>query len=199
MENPQQSASILLVDDDADSLRTFGTLLTDKGYAVEIAETGAEAIEKTKGKKFDLALIDITLPDVEGTRLLGALGAGSDMRKIMVSGKATVENAVDSLNRGAHAFLMKPVDPENLLRIIDEQLRVKVDESLVTQDRLSHYIDEKRADFISIVKDSLYSLLGESTTKTTIFHLGGEKTLGDPEELEANLRTLFDSGAETVL
>lgn len=193
------SSSILLVEDDRDSRTTLETLLSDKGYSVETAETGAQAVEKSQKKKFDLALIDITLPDIEGTKLLKTLGSSSEMRKIMITGKATLGNAIDSLNLGADAYLMKPVEPENLLKVIEVQLREKLDQSLVTQERLAEFIEEREDDFVAIVKDSLNSLLGEPTAKTTIFHLGGEKSLEDPKELVANLRTFFDAGAETVL
>ncbi len=94
---------------------------------------------------------------------------------------------------------MKPRDPENLLKVVEEQLQEKLDQSLVTQERLSQFIEERKDDFVSIVKDSLNSLLGEPVAKTTIFHIGGEESLQDPEELESNLRSFFDVGAETVL
>ena len=199
MERALPSTNILLVDDDRDSLDTFETLLSDKGYSVETAQTGAQAIEKSQKKKFDLALIDITLPDIEGTNLLKTLSATSEMRKVIITGNATLDNAVDSVNLGADAYLIKPVEPENLLKVIEEQLREKLDQSLVTLERLSEFIKERKDDFVVIVKDSLNSLLGESMTKTTIFHIGGEKSLEDPKELEANLRSFFDVGAETVL
>lgn len=199
MERAMASTTILLVDDDRDSLATFETLLSDKGYSVETAETGAQAIEKSEEKKFDLALIDITLPDIEGTQLLTTLGSSSEMRKIIITGKATLGNAIDALNLGADAYLMKPVEPENLLKVIEVQLREKFDQSLVTQERFSEFIEERKDDFVSIVKDSLNVLLGEPIAKTTIFHIGGEKSLEDPKELEVKLRSFFDAGAETVL
>ena len=199
MERTMASTTILVVDDDRDSLATLETLLSDKGYSVETAETGAQAIEKSKEKKFDLALIDITLPDIEGTHLLTTLCGSSEMRKIIITGKATLGNAIDALNLGADAYLMKPVEPENLLKVIEVQLREKFDQSLVTQERFSEFIEERKDDFVSIVKDSLNALLGEPIAKTTIFHLGGEKSLEDPKELEVKLRSFFDAGAETVL
>lgn len=199
MERTIASTTILLVDDDRDSLATFETILSDKGYSVETAETGAQAIEKSEEKKFDLALIDITLPDIEGTQLLTTLGSSSEMRKIIITGKATLGNAIDALNLGADAYLMKPVEPENLLKVIEVQLREKFDQSLVTQERFSEFIEERKDDFVSIVKDSLNALLGEPIAKTTIFHIGGEKSLEDPKELEVKLRSFFDAGAETVL
>ncbi|MCH8022930.1 MAG: response regulator, partial [Thaumarchaeota archaeon] len=129
MESSLASTNILLIDDDIDSLTTFETLLSNKGYSVETAETGAQALEKSRKKKFDLALIDITLPDMEGTKLLNTLSSSSEMRKIIITGKGTFDNAVDALNLGADAYLMKPVNPVNLLKVIEEQLQEKLDQS----------------------------------------------------------------------
>ena len=121
--NPTEVAkSILLVDDDMDILATFSILLSEDGYAVETAETGKEAIEKSKEKRFDIALLDIKLPDMKGTELLQALYGRSQMRKIMITGVATLANAVNSMNSGANAYLKKPVDPDLLLKVIEEQL-----------------------------------------------------------------------------
>lgn len=199
MERALTSNNILLVEDDRDSRTTLETILTDQGYLVETTETGAQALEKSREKKFDLALIDITLPDIDGTKLLKTLSSTPEMRKVIITGKATLKNAVEALNLGADAYLMKPVEPANLLRVIEEQIRVKIDQSLVTQERLSEFIKEREDDFVSIVKASLNSLLGEPIAKSTIFHIGGEKSLQDPKELEENLRSFFDIGAETVL
>ncbi len=118
----QISSNILLVEDDRDSRITLETILTDQGYSVETTETGAQALEKSREKKFDLALIDIKLPDMEGTKLLHGLKDQSEMRKIMITVYATLANAIDSLNFGAHAYLLKPVLPDFLLKVIEEQL-----------------------------------------------------------------------------
>ena len=116
------SKSILVVDDDKDILAAFSILLSENGYTVETAVTAKEAIEKSKRKRFDIALIDIILPDMEGTKLLHGLKDQLEMRKIMITGGATLANAIDSLNFGADAYLMKPVKPDFLLKVIEEQL-----------------------------------------------------------------------------
>ena len=61
---------ILIIDDDTYILRSFSTVLTKRGFEVETAETGKQALEKLKHGSFNLALIDVCLPDMEGTDLL---------------------------------------------------------------------------------------------------------------------------------
>ena len=65
--------TILVVDDDKSILRTFTRILQKNGYEIDPAETGKEAIEKADIKKYDLALVDIRLPDMDGTELLAKM------------------------------------------------------------------------------------------------------------------------------
>ncbi len=117
-------ARILIVDDDTAILRSIAQILKAKGYTVDTAESGCEAVEKTKKERYDLALIDIRLPDIKGTRLLKDMEMGTPrMKTIMITGYAALENAIESLNLGANGYLEKPVDPERLLNIIREKLK----------------------------------------------------------------------------
>jgi two-component system NtrC family response regulator len=117
---------ILVVDDDKSILRTFTRILQKKGYEIEVAETGKEAIEKSKKKTFDLALIDIRLPDMDGTDLLVKMKATTkDAIKIMITGFPSLETGVKAHDEGADAYLVKPVKPEELLALIEEKFKAK--------------------------------------------------------------------------
>ena len=129
MDNSKRN--ILVIDDDKSILRTFTRILKKSGYDIDIAETGKEALEKSKEKNFDLALIDIRLPDMDGTDLLPKMQ--KNMRnavKIMITGFPSLENGVKALDGGADAYLVKPVKPEELLSLIEEKLRAKEAESV---------------------------------------------------------------------
>lgn len=125
-------ADILIVDDDPDILSTLREILEVRGYTVETAGDGARAIAMVREAPYRLALLDIKLPDIEGPELL------ADIRKIrppikciMVTGFASLENAVRSLNAGASAYVMKPVNPKNLLDTIHEKFQeLKAEEEL---------------------------------------------------------------------
>lgn len=115
---------ILVIDDDKSILRTFTRILQKNGYEIDVAETGKEAIEKSKEKCYNLALIDIRLPDMDGTDLLIKLQKTmQDAVKIMITGFPSLETGVKALDEGADAYLVKPVKPEELLALIDEKLK----------------------------------------------------------------------------
>jgi len=114
-----EGKAILLVDDDVQILESLKMILESEGYTVETAQTGEEAITKNKAKAFDVALVDMKLPGMQGTELLAALHKESPrMVKIMMTGFPSLETAVASLTLGADSYVMKPVDPEKLLEII---------------------------------------------------------------------------------
>ena len=114
---------ILIVDDDRAILGSLESILQSEGYTVETAETGGEAIEKSRTHRYNLALLDIRLPDMEGTQLLTKMFFGTPrMRTIMITGFPTLEDAVESLNSGADGYMAKPIDPRKLLKVIEEKL-----------------------------------------------------------------------------
>jgi DNA-binding response OmpR family regulator len=118
--------TILVVDDDRSILRTFTRILQKNGYEIETAETGKEAIEKADNRHYDLALVDIRLPDMDGTDLLAKLKKQLQSTiKIMITGFPSLETGVKALDEGADAYLVKPVKPQDLLVLLEEKLRVK--------------------------------------------------------------------------
>ncbi len=140
----KEPVNILIIDDDEDVLDTFGALLSDKGYSVSTARTGAEAVDESRHRLFSLALIDVILPDMEGVELLTKLADSfPKMRKVIVTGNATLDNAVRSVNLGADAYLVKPVAPEELMRVIEEQLEKQREERVMTDSKMAQYITTK--------------------------------------------------------
>jgi len=118
--------TILVVDDDKSILRTFTRILQKSGYEIETAETGKEAIEKAENRQYDLALVDIRLPDMDGTELLAKLKKQLQRTiKIMITGFPSLETGVKALDEGADAYLVKPVKPQDLLILLEEKLKVK--------------------------------------------------------------------------
>lgn len=121
-----ETKTILVVDDDKSILRTFTRILQKNGYEIDVAETGMEAMEKADTQHYDLALVDIRLPDMDGTDLLTKMKkALQNTIKIMITGFPSLESGVKALDEGADAYLVKPVKPEELLILIDEKLKNK--------------------------------------------------------------------------
>lgn len=121
-----ENRTILVVDDDKSILRTFTRILQKNGYKIDTAETGREAMERADKKHYDLALVDIRLPDMDGTDLLANIKKPlRNTIKIMITGFPSLESGVKALDEGADAYLVKPVKPEELLMLIKEKLKDK--------------------------------------------------------------------------
>ena len=129
----QLNESILIVDDDADVRKTLSSILLDEGYCVETVENGKQAIGALEKAYFDLALVDIELPDMKGTELLLRLKKKQPkMVKIIITGFPSLENAIKAVNEGANGYVLKPFDAEELLKVIRKQLDEKAAEQLRT-------------------------------------------------------------------
>jgi DNA-binding NtrC family response regulator len=114
---------VLIIDDEASIRKLLTTVLNENGYDVESAENGAEAIKKANEKYYDIALIDIILPDINGVQLLTKLKEMCpSTRKIIMTGNPSLQNAVEALNRGADAYIMKPFEMQTVLATLEEQL-----------------------------------------------------------------------------
>ncbi|MDH5779958.1 MAG: response regulator [Candidatus Bathyarchaeota archaeon] len=133
--------SILIVEDDTNIRKTLNTVLQQKGYSTDTAENGREAIQKSKAKFFNLALLDIKLPDIEGTKLLTTMHENlPKMVKIMITGYPSLENTVEAVNLGAHAYIIKPVKPEKLIKLIEEKLEEQREAEKTTQEKVTEWI-----------------------------------------------------------
>jgi two-component system nitrogen regulation response regulator GlnG len=115
--------NILVVDDDTEVRKVLSSILSEEGYFVELVENGKQAIRASEKTHFDLALIDIKLPDMEGTELLHRLKEKQPhMVKIIITGFPTLENAMETVNEGANGYVLKPFDIPKLLEIIRKHL-----------------------------------------------------------------------------
>lgn len=116
--------SILVVDDDGQVRKTLSSLLSEEGYSVVTAENGKQATKISEKSRFDMALIDIKLPDMEGTALLQRLKQNQPhMVKIIITGFPTLENAMETVNEGADGYILKPFDVQKLLEMIRKHLK----------------------------------------------------------------------------
>ena len=137
-------AKILVVDDDENIRNTMKTILEDEGYIVDSAATGSEAVQKTQKSAYNIALLDIRLPDMEGVELLKLMkDTVPRTRKIMVTGYPSMQNAITALNKNADAYLIKPIDIENLLNIVKEQLQLQENEREFSEQKVAEFIETR--------------------------------------------------------
>ncbi|MGB9684444.1 MAG: response regulator [Candidatus Bathyarchaeales archaeon] len=139
-----ENARILVVDDDENIRKVLTMILEDEGYTVDTAETAKKAIEKTRKNFYNLALIDIRLPDMEGIELLTKMrDTTPKMRKIIITGYPTLQNAIEAVNRGADAYILKPFDVNKVLATIKEQLRKQEEERRYSQEKVAEFIETR--------------------------------------------------------
>jgi DNA-binding NtrC family response regulator len=139
-----EAARILVIDDDENIRKVLETILEDEGYIVETAETAKKAIEKSEKAFYNLALIDVRLPDMEGIELLSKLRSTKPkMRKIIVTGYPTLQNAVAAVNKGADAYVMKPFEVDKILETIREQLKKQEEEKRFSEEKVVEFIETR--------------------------------------------------------
>ena len=118
-------AAILVVDDEPNILRTVKNALRVEGYEVDTVNTGTAALERITTRPFDLVLLDVQLPEMNGLDVLQrARAQGVETPVIMMSGHGTIETAVQATRLGARDFLEKPLSTDKLLLTITNALEV---------------------------------------------------------------------------
>jgi DNA-binding NtrC family response regulator len=135
---------ILIVDDDESIRKVLAAVLEENGYMIDAAEDGKEAIEKTDKDFYNLALVDIRLPDIEGSKLIAMMKETTPrMRKIIITGFPSLQNAVEALNKGADAYIIKPFDMDKVLQTIKDQLKKYEEEKKYSQERVTEFIETR--------------------------------------------------------
>ena len=138
------NARILVIDDDKIIRDTLQMTLEQKGYCVDKAENGKEAIAKSHANFYNLAIVDWRLPDMEGTKLLGKLKETTPkMVKIMLTGYPSMNNAIAAVNEHADAFFLKPIDFEVLLAKIIELLKQQKEARAFSENLMVNFIETR--------------------------------------------------------
>ena len=116
----QINKKILIVDDENSFRSHLAKLFERKGYLINEAKTGREALRLTSNNRFDVILLDIVLPDIDGIQVLHSLkDQATEAQIIIMTGNATIDNAIESMKSGAYDYLTKPFDIEELTILIE--------------------------------------------------------------------------------
>ena len=146
---------ILIVDDDESVRKVLATILHEEGYHVDSAKNGKEAIRKSKANFYNLALIDIRLPDMEGIDLLTMMKETTPkMVKIIVTGYPSLHNAIEAVNRGADAYIMKPFRVENALTTIEAHLKKQQEARTYSQEKVAEFIETRARELATTPRKS---------------------------------------------
>ncbi len=118
--------AILVVDDDEVMRETLSDVLTKRGYAVSTAETGGQTLSSLKDQPFDLVLLDIRLPDMDGLDVLKRIKEiESDLMVIVMTAYSDVQTAVTAIKSGAYDYIDKPFELEQLKILIRKALETQ--------------------------------------------------------------------------
>ncbi|MFP4438159.1 MAG: response regulator transcription factor [Chloroflexaceae bacterium] len=118
-----QPAYILVVDDETNIRLTLSALLTRAGYSVTEAATGEEAVELLKQRPFDLMLVDLKMPGIDGMQVVAAArDLKLDSAIIVLTGHGTLETAVEGLHHGIFDYLLKTTDPVQVVERVKAAL-----------------------------------------------------------------------------
>jgi len=139
-----QGARVLIVDDEEGIRETLRAVLEDERCHVDTAENGQDAIAKSTAKFYNLGLVGVRLPDIDGVTLLASLGETTPkMVKIIITGYPSLESAIDAVNNGADGYIVKPFNMESLLRTIDEHLRKQLEAKKSGVEKVKEYVESR--------------------------------------------------------
>jgi DNA-binding NtrC family response regulator len=114
-------ARVLLVDDEEDFLKTLAERLETRGLKVTTASSGESALAHVEGQEYDLIVLDLAMPGLDGLETLKRIKARQpDAEIIMLSGQGSIKTSIEAMKLGACDFLQKPVDIAALLEKISE-------------------------------------------------------------------------------
>ena len=174
---------LLLVDDEPRLLSSLHALLEDSGHELRTATCGREAVALLEQMPFDLALLDLRLPDFGGHQIMDVINRKQlDTSVIVLSGETGIEGAIGALKRGAYDYLRKPYSREELLSTVENALRQRrleadnkrIAQQLERSEKLYRYLVDSSPDIIytlnekgcfSFVNDRAHQLLGFSRSE----------------------------------
>ena len=119
-----EEKQILLVDDDETIVTPFQLILESEEYQVDVATTGRQALEKMGEEEYHVVILDIKLPDMLGTEVARKIKMRKeDVNLIVITGYPNLTDSIETIDYGISDILLKPIDPDELLRTIEETIR----------------------------------------------------------------------------
>jgi DNA-binding NtrC family response regulator len=156
-----QIGSVLLVDDELNTLKVLSAILRGAGYGVTTARTAEEALDRIAKNPFDVVVTDFKLPGMNGGELLHEIQQiAPDIPVVMVTAYGSIGKAVEAMKRGAFSYIAKPVHPDELITVLREAV---LKHRLVLENQLLK--DELRD------RDRFRTIIGNSGPMQEVFSL----------------------------
>lgn len=206
--------SILVVDDEQDYCDVLKMILSGKGYDIDTAGNGAEALEKMKKQYFDLVITDLMMPVMDGLELLEKIKQNyEDTEVIMLTAHGTIERAVDAMKAGAYTYVTKGHDPEELfmeIRKIRDGKKMRMENQILKEKTTNTFMlnsrNPKYQQMLALAEraaqsDSNILILGESGAgKEVLASFIHQKSRRNQQNfMDLNCQALSDSILESEL
>jgi len=172
---------IHIIDDEPIIHEILGQLLTSEGYEVELSSSGEEALEKHSGNTFDLILLDLLMPEMDGIEVLKRLKKIDPQTLIIIiTAYASVESAISAMKMGAYDYIQKPFKHDELLMTIKRAIEHKKlqEENLRLRDEIEKKFSFKNIIGKSDVMKNVFDLITASAPTRSTILLGGESGTG---------------------
>lgn len=177
----KNNINILIVDDDMIVRESMGNWLEEEGYTVDTSEDGLSGLEKIKTKNYDLAVVDIKMPGMDGIELLKlSKEMFPDLPILVMTAYASVDTAVQAMKDGAFDYIVKPFDPENVSHIIKRAVKFKMleKENILLRQEL-----EKKYGFDEIIgrskkMEEIFELIRTVAESEAVIMIRGESGTG---------------------
>lgn len=171
---------ILIVDDEEPQRNTLTGFLKKQGYAVETADSGITALALASQKHFELALVDLKMPEMDGIELLEKLKEQNpDTQVIMMTAYKTVESAVEAMQKGAYHYISKPINLDELKLDIKKALnnqRIIIENRYMKEELEQQYKDLKIVGESKAITDVLSTVARVAPTDSTVLIRGESGT-----------------------
>jgi len=175
------STRILIVDDEEILIRSCKRILSDPSYVVDTLMDGWEAMRRVEEVKYDIVILDIMMPKVDGLEVLQHIKERHpDVDVIMMTGLSQVQTAVKAMKLGAFDYLSKPFDPEELQRVVDRALERR---RLLQENQDVHGEVSSKYHFENIVGSSaamqaVFGLIAKAAPTNSTVLITGESGTG---------------------
>ena len=177
----EQKEKILIVDDEKIVRESLFHWFEEEGYCVDTSETGEEALKKFEKGKYDLFLLDMKMPGMNGLELLKKIkDADPDSIVILITAFASVPSAITALKDGAYDYVTKPIDPDELAHLVKKALEQKAlkEENEQLRENLNDIIKPDNLVGESLQMKKIYELVQTVATTDTTVMIRGESGTG---------------------
>ncbi|MBR9974200.1 MAG: response regulator [Bacteroidetes bacterium] len=170
---------LLVIDDELGMREGIRRIFTLEGYAVTVAENGSEGLARGAEKEFDVALIDLKMPDMDGLTVLRKLKERSpDSEYLMITAFAGIDTAVEATRHGAYSYIPKPFTPDQIVFEVNRALGKR---RLTLETRELRAEQERRLLEISQEKSRLRTIINSINDALFVTNLDDEIVLANPQ------------------